>query len=225
MKENLEVWEKIFKNKEWGKYPPIPLVRFIATNYYSAPERSKVNILELGSGTGANLWYLAREGFKIFGIEYSDSGIKKTYQRLISEGLSQSIGEIICGDYLDKIDIFHDNFFDAIIDIESLYCNSFEKVKAIINKCVKKLKQGGRIFSMHFADGTWGMSGEEEDYHMLCPTEGPLQGFGLQRYTTKDDIFKLFETGNTEIEFIHREDYYYSDKYAIKQWIISVKKA
>ena len=63
MNSNASNWENIFLQKEWGKYPSIALVRFIASNYYDAQDRNEIKILEIGCGTGANLWYLAREGF------------------------------------------------------------------------------------------------------------------------------------------------------------------
>ena len=50
-------WDKLFSNNEWGKYPGEELIRFIARNYYGVSDRSKVNILEVGCGVGANLWY------------------------------------------------------------------------------------------------------------------------------------------------------------------------
>lgn len=225
MIENLGVWEEVFRNKEWGKYPPIPLVRFIARNYYNTPDRSKIKVLELGAGTGANLWYLAREGFTVYAIEYSKTGIEKIKQRLRQEGLEDRLADIVQGDYFEVLDNFPDEFFDVIIDIESLYCNNFSKTRAIIEKAVNKLKPDGRFFSITFADGTMGLEGGEEiDYHMVVPKYGPLAGLGPQRYTTKEDIDKLYKHENTDIEFIHREDYYYTDKEVIKQWIISVRK-
>lgn len=224
MIENLSIWEEVFRNREWGKYPPIPLVRFIAKNYYNAPDRSKIKILELGAGTGANLWYLAREGFTVYGIEYAQAGVEKIKQRLKQECLENRIGEIIEGDYFQVIDNFPENFFDVILDIESLYCNNFSKTKAIIEKSISKLKPGGRFFSMTFADGTIGLEGEEVDYHMVYPKYGPLYGLGPLRYTTREDIYKLYKQEDTEIEFIHREDYYYSDTEVVKQWIVCVRK-
>ncbi len=80
-KENLKIWENIFQNKEWGKYPPIPLVRFVAKNFYNVPNRKEIKILELGFGTGANLWYLAREGFSVYGIEGSKTAVEKAIKR------------------------------------------------------------------------------------------------------------------------------------------------
>ncbi|ECL6467391.1 SAM-dependent methyltransferase, partial [Campylobacter jejuni] len=58
---NEKIWEQIFSKKEWGKYPSENVIRFIARNFYNVQDRSKINILELGFGTGANLWFCAKE--------------------------------------------------------------------------------------------------------------------------------------------------------------------
>ncbi len=223
MIENLKEWEDIFSNKEWGKYPPIPLVRFVAKNYYNVPDRSKIKILELGAGTGANLWYLAREGFTVYGIEYAKAGVERIIKRFEEEGLTQRIGNIVQGDYFDKLDDFQDDYFDLIIDIASLCCNSFSKSKNIIDKALKKLKKGGRLFSITLGEGTYGLNGDEIDYHMVIASGHLLPNLPT-RYTTLEDIYKLYKREETEIEFIHREEYYYSEKEAVKQWVISVKK-
>ena len=62
---NAEIWQNIFENKEWGKYPSETLIRFIARNFYNVSDRKAINILELGLGTGTNLWFCAREGFTL----------------------------------------------------------------------------------------------------------------------------------------------------------------
>ncbi|UWN33353.1 hypothetical protein AEI09_06520 [Campylobacter jejuni] len=88
---NAQIWENIFSQKEWGKYPSENLIRFIAKNFYNVKDRSKINILELGLGTGANLWFCAKEGFSVSGIEWSKTGVERFKQRLENENLSHRI--------------------------------------------------------------------------------------------------------------------------------------
>jgi hypothetical protein len=40
------VWERIFQSKEWGKYPPEHVIRFVARNFYLARDRNKIRLLE-----------------------------------------------------------------------------------------------------------------------------------------------------------------------------------
>ena len=35
------VWEQIFRRREWGKYPPEHVVRFVMTGFRSVPERKR----------------------------------------------------------------------------------------------------------------------------------------------------------------------------------------
>lgn len=128
MSSNLDIWENIFKENQWGKYPFVPVIRFIAKNFYKVNNRNKIKILEIGSGTGANLQFCAREGFSVYGIEGSATAVERMRQRFFDENLVERIGMVEIGDYYDKLDNFKDEYFDAIIDSESLYCNDFEKV-------------------------------------------------------------------------------------------------
>lgn len=222
--DNLEVWEKIFQENEWGKYPPVPLIRFIAKNFYKAADKKAVKILEIGSGTGANLWFCAREGFSVYALEGSQSAMQKMLERFNEENLSDAILGTEVGDYFEKLDLLKDNSFDAVIDVESLYCNHFSKSKEIVQKAFAKLKPGGVMFSMTFAEGTWGLEGEECDYHALIPTEGPMGGKGFTRYTTKEDIEKLYKFPNNKITDIQRQELHLDDSKVIKEWIVELQK-
>jgi 2-polyprenyl-3-methyl-5-hydroxy-6-metoxy-1,4-benzoquinol methylase len=89
---NSEIWETIFVNNEWGKYPPLSVIKFVARNFYKVIDRKKVKILEIGSGPGANLWFMAREGFTVYGIDFSKTACEKTLNRLADENLSNRVG-------------------------------------------------------------------------------------------------------------------------------------
>ncbi|MBX1932417.1 methyltransferase domain-containing protein [Campylobacter jejuni] len=188
---NSTLWENIFSQKEWGKYPSENLIRFIAKNFYNVKDRSKINILELGLGTGANLWFCAKEGFSVSGIEWSKTGVERFKQRLENENLSHRIQEIKIGDYEQKLDEFKDESFDAIIDNCSLCCNNFKKTKKIFNKAIMKLKINGKFFSSTISKGIEGYDNTNDDFQL--PKSGIYTHVGMIRYSNKKDLKKLYK--------------------------------
>lgn len=219
---NLKVWDDIFKSRAWGKYPPIPLVRFVARNFFAAPDRNQVRILELGSGPGANLWFMAREGFRVYGIDGSPAAAEISQKRLVDEGLAGQIGRIVIGDYLVELDSFADEYFDAVIDVESLCCNPFDRARQTIAKAFAKLKNGGRMFSIAFAEGTWGLEGEPVDHHARYPTEGPLAGEGFNRFTTREDIEELYKCAS--LVNLERQELLFENGHKVCEWLIETQK-
>src|SRR5271156_1950170 len=81
------IWEDIFCSKSWGRYPPEHIIRFIARTFSGVRDRSTIRLLEIGCGPGANIWFMAREGFSVCGIDGSATAIDRAKQRLASEGL------------------------------------------------------------------------------------------------------------------------------------------
>jgi 2-polyprenyl-3-methyl-5-hydroxy-6-metoxy-1,4-benzoquinol methylase len=79
------VWEQIFASRPWGKYPPEHAVRFVDRNFYRIPDRANTRLLEIGCGPGANIWFMAREGFGVSGIDGSRTAIKLAGERLAVE--------------------------------------------------------------------------------------------------------------------------------------------
>jgi len=222
--DNLDIWEKIFRNKEWDKYPPIPLIKFIAKNFYNVPDRKNIKILEIGSGPGANIWYMAREGFTVYGIDGSKTACENAKKKLLNDNLKNNIGSIATGDYHNLLNNFENGYFDAIIDVESLYCNSLTKSKEIIELAFKKLKSNGVFYSQTFANGTWGFDGDLDKDSGLYPIEGPLANTGFVRPVTKENITDLYKLENNSITLIERVDQLLQNKKVIKEWIIELKK-
>lgn len=222
--DNSDIWENIFASNEWGKYPPISLVKFVARNFYKSNDRKQVRILEIGSGPGANLWFMAREGFTVYGIDFSQTACEKVLNRMAAENLSDRVGEVLTGDYAEKLVEFADSYFDAIIDVESLYCNPFEKSRKILEICFSKLKPGGLMFSQTFSDKTWGLQGDTIGYHALLPTEGPMAHKGYTRYTTREDIDKLYKFDNSYVRNVELQELHLSNGKSISEWIIEVEK-
>jgi len=220
IEKNINYWEDVFSSQEWGKYPPIELIKFIAKNFYSVKKRKDIKILELGSGPGPNLWYMAREGFCVYGLEGSQTACDTATKRLKDENLEDKIGSIKSGDYFDSLDEFPDDYFDAIIDIESLYCNPFDRTKDIVTKSFKKLKVGGKMFSMTFANKEWLSTDEDVEHHAINSPE--IRGYF--RYTTREDIDLLYKNSYNEIEKIEMLELHSDAETSRKEWLIELKK-
>jgi len=216
-------WDKIFKENEWGKYPSEDLIRFIARNYYCSPNRKDIKILEVGSGTGANLLYLAREGFDVTGIDGSKIGVEKTIKRLTEESL---MAKVEVGDIISLP--FEDNSFDCVVDIECIYANSYADSRKIIAEIYRVLKTKGKFFSKTFMTGTYGdrngkkLEGEQNTYLELYG--GALKkGYGIIRFTEEKEINDLYKDFNiVSIDYVFRSEQ--NRKYEAKEWIIVCSK-
>jgi len=184
-------WEQVFRARDWGCYPPEELIRFVARHYYSVADRGQVKILEVGCGPGANLWYLAREGFDAYGIDGSQTAIAKAARRLEKEGLK---AHLQVGDIIQLGDCYPSDRFDAIIDVACLWCNRVGAVQAILDQMMTLLKPDGRIFSMLLAAGSYGegLGREVEPGTFVEITEGPLQGTGLCHFFSLEEVRRTF---------------------------------
>lgn len=180
------VWEEVFRSQAWGKYPGEDLIRFVARNFYAAPERSAVRILEVGCGPGANLWFMAREGFAVYGIDGSATAIETARARLNSECPGWR-GELHCGDI--SVLPFAAESFDAVIDHEAVYCNEWGTSRAIYHEMARVTKPGGKLFVRTFATGSWGdETGLQAGPNAWVAAEGPLKGKGYSRFTSLQQL-------------------------------------
>lgn len=186
------LWEEIFSSREWGKYPSEDLIRFIARNFYKVKERNKIKILEVGAGTGSNVWYLLNEGFSVYAVEGSKSGVNIIKSRIEKDlNINSKMLNVLEGN-INTLP-FEDAFFDAVIDIEAIYNNSWEESKKIVNEIHRVLKPEGKFYSRHFAENSSGdKTGEFIEKNTYIPSEGVLKGIGQARFASEEDIRVLF---------------------------------
>jgi SAM-dependent methyltransferase len=188
-------WEQVFRAQNWGAYPGEDLIRFIARNYYGS-DRANISILELGCGPGANIWYLAREGFDAYGVDGSATAVSSCLERLEREHLTASV---TVGDVSDLQ--FDDARFDAVIDIECLSCNDFASSASILDEVARVLKPHGKFYSKTFASDLY----IGKNYRQISPlefdemTEGPMANKGFVRLTDPESAQALYGT-HFEIE-------------------------
>jgi SAM-dependent methyltransferase len=183
------LWEDIFRSKSWGRYPPEHIVRFIARAFSGARDRSTIRLLEIGCGPGANIWFMAREGFSVCGIDGSGTAIERATKRLAAEGL---MADLRIGDYAQLP--WSDSTFDGAIENVSLYSNPSAAIDRALNEVHRVLRPGAPFLSSFFSDRTWGY-GEgnmvERDGFMDL-REGPLAGAGFCLFLNRGRVNEVF---------------------------------
>lgn len=183
------IWEKIFQEQEWGKYPAEALIRFIARNFYQR-QRGQINILEIGCGPGSNIWYFSREGFNAYGIDISETAINKAKDRLKNECLVAA--ELHVGNITNLP--FKNKMFDCVVDNACLYCNTTSDTEIIMKEIKRVTKEDGLFYSRTPTDQmyigkTQKKSGDFEYYDV---SDGPFAGKGLARLINKQGINRLY---------------------------------
>lgn len=183
------VWEKIFHSQEWGKYPQEHLVRFIARNFYGVRDGHPIQLLEIGCGPGANVWFMAREGFSVNGIDGSSTAIERAKERLAREGL---MADLRVGDFTELP--WPDETFDGVVENVSLGCNPISAIERALEEVHRVLRPGAPFLSSFFSDKTWGYGEGEmtERDGFINLRYGPLANRGFCLFLRRDRIPELF---------------------------------
>lgn len=125
-------------------YPNEELLRFMGSYYFPMPvsERKALRILEVGCGSGANLWMIAREGFEAHGLDLSAEGLQLCEQVLSRWQVAATLkqGSMLATGYPDS-------HFDAVVDVFSGYCFDEKDFNIYLDEVKRILKPGGRFFS------------------------------------------------------------------------------
>lgn len=131
-------WEKIYKKGELLKRDSHPEIGKIADIF----EKEKIKrILDLGSGGGRHLVYLARRGFDAYGLDLSPTGLAYTLGVLANEGLTAHLA------LHDMSTLPYDeDYFDAIISIQVIHHNKLESIKRTIDEITRVLRRQGLIW-------------------------------------------------------------------------------
>jgi SAM-dependent methyltransferase len=167
-------WEEMYEaGRALNRYPWDVVVNFV--HGYAPRERPRqtVTIAEVGCGTASNLWFAAREGFTVAGIDGSAAAIEYARERFVAEELK---GDLRIGDFAELP--WPAEHFDLVIDRAALTHTSRSTASAAIAEVRRVLRPGGRfLFTPHGAghDGVaFGVRGP--DGLTLDISEGPLAG-------------------------------------------------
>jgi SAM-dependent methyltransferase len=186
------VWETVYRSRAWGQYPGEDVIRFVKGRFSQATDRSQVRLLEVGCGSGANLWFMAREGFCTHGVDGSETAVALARERLDREcpGWSAAGGRVQAGE-AERLP-YPDNHFDGVLDVVAVCYCGFEEAQQAYREMARVAKPGARLFSRMFARGCWGDgTGEPAGRDAWKCSEGPLQGFGATRFADESEVEEL----------------------------------
>lgn len=187
------IWEeKYHKGEGINRYPWDFVVSFIYRHYPRQKARHEVRILEVGCGTGNNLWFAAREGFQVSGIDGSSSAIAYTQKRFAEEGLT---GDLQVGDFINLP--FESNVFDIVIDRAAITCCGLSVAQKAVEEIKRVLVVGGTFLFNPYSDKHSSLvSGKKGlDGVMLDISAGTLVDVGQIFFYSRKNIYNLFEFG------------------------------
>jgi SAM-dependent methyltransferase len=141
--ESTEFWEDTIysQGRHLNLYPFDAVVSFIFRWRHRDKAPGETNVLEIGCGAGNNLWFAAREGFQVAGIDGSPTAISFARKRFASETL---VGDLRVGNFLNLP--WENETADIGIDRCSTACIDFKGQMVAVEEMRRVLRPGGVFF-------------------------------------------------------------------------------
>lgn len=196
------IWEDKYAAGHVQNYPWDMVVSFVFRNVPRDRPRSEIKIMEVGFGSAPNLWFAAREGFKVAGVEGSSSAVDFAVERFKRDGLS---GDLRVGDFTSLP--FDDDSFDLVIDRGSLVCVGAEAQKNAVAEVHRCLRKGGRFLHNAYGDShssmRAGVLGADGLINNIAG--GTLVGVGQLHFTSRAELNERFADGWNLLQVQRRE--------------------
>lgn len=191
-----EFYEHSYKSLGFAaqrRYPNEELCRFMGRNLFSIPidKRSHTKVLEVGCGSGANLWMIAQEGFSTTGLDLSKESLDLCQLMLAKYGVK---ADLSIQDMSQTN--FSNNSFDFVLDIFSSNCLNRVTGNRFIREVFRLLKPKGKFFS-----------------YFPSKRSDSFTRVGTSRYLDSDTLESIlrpdaaFSGQNYPFRFLHPEEY------------------
>lgn len=186
------IWEVKYSRGHAQRYPWDFVVSFVFRYAPRHKARNEAAILEVGCGTGANLWFAAREGFQVAGIDASASAINYARKRFLEENLK---GDFRVGDYSELP--FEDHAFDMVIDRGAIVCTGLSTAKKTVAAIHRVLKKGGMFLFNPYSEqhSSYSAGKKAADNLTVDISAGTLIGAGQISFYSRQQIDRLLSRG------------------------------
>lgn len=212
-------WDKIYKEQgevQFGILPTVVIAKDILK------EKSCMNVMDLGCGTGRHSIYLAQNGFNVYATDVSDTAIEVTKTKALELNLKN-----INYKQHDMRDIdFEEDYFDGIVCVWTTGHGNLEDAKQNVEEIYRVLKLGGTVIIDYVStdDINYGKGTEIDKDTFINNVEGEENI--PHHYSTKDELYELYKDfSNVEINPV---EYTFYDKFknmhTIKAFVVVANK-
>lgn len=138
-------WEKDIyaKGQQVNTWPYTDVVSVVMSEFPSSQIRQTASFLEIGCGTGNNLWFAGKSGFKVAGMDVSPTAVEFASKRLASEGIAHAdlrVGSLVALPWQDEQ-------FDVIVDRAAITHNTYADIRAGLFEVHRVMKPGAFLHS------------------------------------------------------------------------------
>jgi SAM-dependent methyltransferase len=196
-------WDELYRTgRHVNRYPWDVVVSFAFRYRPRDREISDTAVLELGCGTGSNLWFLAREGFRTAGVDGSAVAIDHSRRLLQQDGLE---ADLRVADFTTLP--FESESFHLVIDRGSVTCVGRTAARRAVDEARRVLTPGGRFLLNVYSDrdssterGTPSTDGLTD--HIVS---GPLADIGPLCFYDRESLEELIGSGWRRMGIQHLE--------------------
>ncbi len=197
------VWTELYEaGEQLCRWPWDAIVTFVLREAPRDRPRAEVRILEVGCGAGPNLWFAAREGFSVAGVDASPPAIAEGRRRFEADGLE---ADLRVADFVDLP--FPDACFDLAIDRAAITCAGLSVARRAIAELERVLVPGGKLFFNPYSDrhssARGGIPGP--DGVTAAIDRGALTGVGQICFYSRSDVDSVFGPGWELLQVEHVE--------------------
>lgn len=199
----MTIWDNIYKNYQKGGLAWATLdsndVDQEFKEFLKNKDLATKNVLDIGCGTGKYLSFLKKLGFRVSGIDSSETSIQMTNE-LLENDVDAKLANMF--DYE-----IEPNKFDLIISVATIHHGLKKDVNRLINLIDKSLISGGWIFiTIPSLESRLKWNTFQEDKEIgpgtFAPQTGPEKGLPHSFYSLKEieEMFSNFQNIKIDLD-------------------------
>lgn len=150
------------------------------------------NVLDLGCGTGKHAVALAKNRFKVYGIDLVDAALKVAQKWLAQEGVE---ADLAVGNIYKKLP-YDNNFFNGVISTKAMHHARVFQIKKLIKELERIMRPGGILMvevpKRHRESWHLKRQYKKIEPGTIIPLEGQERGVPHHIFVSKKELAALF---------------------------------